>query len=375
MTVQLAESPSIWRAAHDADSAKPRSRQTRLGASDTVCSRRAAFILAGTERTDQPEAKAAILGTYIHAGLLESARTQFGWLVERTVEGDHVRGHVDVVQLDAATARRLPKRLRPKVPAEVVTVEDIKTKSTRRWDHVLRYGATDAELRQVYLYAGMLMSHGFADIRGQKELARLGPIPVQRIRFRFICRDNGEEFVQEFDIDPMRLSAAVWWVERVLEAGDPERLQRDHDGPGLSAVCDHCSWATACWGQAPPGVPVQTLLVRDDDDRSKALADYVRGHEIEAPGKQMKKKARAMLDKTKAGVYGANELRWTGQNPVEEPDVQAMVDLYETSDLTVPMIPDKDRMVATLREAGLAVPLRKTGRKTPRSIDVRPART
>ncbi|MEU9455397.1 hypothetical protein [Streptomyces sp. NPDC048277] len=120
---------------------------------------------------------------------------------------------------------------------------------------------------------------------------------------------------------------------------------------------------------------MQSLLVRDDDDRAKALADYVRGQEMEAPGKQMKKKARAMLDQTRAGVYGANELRWTGQNPVEEPDVQAMVDLYETSDLTVPMVPDKDRMVATLREAGLAVPLRKTGTKTARSIDVRPART
>ncbi|MEV7936587.1 hypothetical protein AB0O82_10630 [Kitasatospora sp. NPDC088264] len=368
-------SPSIWTAAHNADRRRPRSRQTELGASDTVCSRRAAYIVTGAARTDTHEGKAAILGTYIHAGLLEDARKEFGWQVERTVVGDNVRGHVDAVQLDEATAARLPKALRPSVPAAVCTVEDVKTKSVWKWDHVLRYGATKAELRQVYLYAAILRKHGFADVRGQKALARLGPIDVQRIRFRFVCRDDGAEHVQEFDFDELEASAALFWVDRVLEVEDPEELPRDHDGPGLAAVCDYCPWLTACWGQTGPGIPVQTLLVKDDDDRAQALADYVRGHEQESAGKKVKAFARAKLDQTKADTYGANTLSWSGGNPVKRPDVQAMVDLYDDAGVTVPMVPNLDVMVAFLKQEGIAVPMKDTGAKTARSINVRPART
>ncbi|GAA0694927.1 hypothetical protein GCM10010193_57030 [Kitasatospora atroaurantiaca] len=375
MSVQDIEAPSIWKAAHGADRRRPRSRQTELGASDTVCSRRAAYIVTGTPRTDTHEGKAAILGTYIHAGLLEDARKEFGWQVERTVVGDNVRGHVDVVQLDQATAARLPKAMRPIVPAQVVTVEDVKTKSVRKWDQVLRYGASKAELRQVYLYASILRAHGFADVQGQKALARLGPIDVQRIRFRFICRDNGEEHVQEFAFDELEASAALWWVDRVLEVGDPDELSRDHDGPGLSAVCDYCSWLTACWGQAAPGVPVQTLLVRDDDDRAQALAEYVSGHAQESAGAKVKKFARAKLDQTAAGTYGPNSLSWSGKNPVKKPDVQAMVDLYDDARVPVPMVPDVDQMIAFLKQEGIGIPMKATGALTARSINVRPART
>lgn len=288
--------------------------------------------------------------------MLEDARKEFGWQVERTVVGDGVRGHVDAVQLDQATAARLPKAMRPLVPADVVTVEDVKTKSLRKWDYVLRYGATKAELRQVYLYAAILRKHGFADLRGQKALARLGPIDVQRIRFRFVCRDNGAEHVQEFAFDELEASAALFWVDRVLEVEDPEELPRDHDGPGLAAVCDYCPWLTACWGQAGPGIPVQTLLVKDDDDRAQALADYVRGHEQETAGKAVKKLARAKIDQTKAGTYGPNSLSWSGGNPVKRPDEQAMVDLYEDAGVLVPMAPDVNAMVAFLK--GRASPSR-----------------
>ncbi|MEV4557216.1 PD-(D/E)XK nuclease family protein [Kitasatospora sp. NPDC049285] len=375
LTDSASTTPSIWQAAHNADRRRPRSRQTELGASDTVCSRRAAYIVTGTPRTNFPEGKAAILGTYIHAGLLEDARKEFGWQVERTVVGDGVRGHVDAVQLDEATAARLPKALRPSAPAQAVTVEDVKTKSTWKWDQVLRYGATRAELRQVYLYAAILRKYGFADVQGQKALARLGPIDVQRIRFRFVCRDNGEEHVQEFAYDDLEASAALFWVERVLEVTDPEELPRDHDGPGLAATCDFCPWLTACWGQTGPGIPVQTLLVKDDDDRVRALADYVRGHELETAGKKVKKLARAMLDQTKADTYGANVLSWSGGNPIKEPDKEAMVDLYDDASVPVPMVPDVDTMVAFLKQEGIAVPMRLTGKRTARSINVKPART
>ncbi|WP_432008811.1 PD-(D/E)XK nuclease family protein [Streptomyces bacillaris] len=369
--VRDARTVSIWDAAHAADARRPRSLQTRLGASDTICSRRAGYILAGAERSNEGDKRAAILGTYIHRGLLEDARREYNWLVERTVADDLIRGHVDVVQLDAATASRLPKRHRPVEPAEVVTVEDVKTKSARVWDRVLRYGPTAAEMRQVLLYAGLLSTVGFSNMPGQRYLHRLGPIDVQRIRFRFVCRDTGEEHIQEFPFDEWSAFEARWWVERVVDAESVEELRRDFDGPGLSPVCDNCPFVKHCWPGVAPGKPAQTILVHDDADREKALAEYVRAHERYRQSSQVKKKVRAMLDDSPAGVYGENKLGWSGGNDKEEPDVQAMVDMFENADLTVPMVPDVPGMVNTLRRAGMAVPLRKAaGQTTARSISV-----
>ncbi|MFD3511970.1 PD-(D/E)XK nuclease family protein [Streptomyces sp. NPDC058657] len=362
---------SIWDAAHAVDARRPRSLQRELGASDTICSRRAGYIVAGAERTHAGDKKAAILGTYIHKGLLEDARREYGWLVERSVTDGVVRGHIDVVQLDAATAARLPKRHRPVKAAEVVTVEDVKTKSARVWDRVVRYGPTAAEMRQVLLYADLLRTVGFADVPGQRYLHRLGPVDVQRIRFRFVCRDTGEEEIQEFPFDEWLATQARWWVDRVLEAESPEELRRDHDGPGLSVVCDNCPFRDACWEGAAPGAPVQTILVHDDADRAKALADYVRAHERFREGKRVKELARAMLDDSPEGNYGANHLGWGGGNDKEDTDVQALVEKFEDADLVVPMVPDKEAMVAILRQAGIVVPRRKVpGQKTARSIKV-----
>ncbi|MEV4500890.1 hypothetical protein [Streptomyces klenkii] len=364
---------SIWTAATAVDERRPRSRQTQLGASDTVCQRRAGYVVHQVPRTDTPDTRAAILGTYIHAGLLESARTEFGWLVERAVRDGQIRGHIDVVQLDEATAARLPKRHRPVEPAEVLTVEDVKTKSLRVWDRVLRYGPTAAEMRQVLLYADLLRTVGFADVAGQRYLHRIGPINPKRIRFRFICRDTGEEHIDEIDFDPWLADEARWWVDRVMEADSPEELTRDHDGPGLETktLCDYCPWVSKCWAGAAPGVPAQTILVHDDEDREAALEEYVKTRERASAAKKRQGVLRAMLAASPEGVYGANRLAWKGGNAVEQTDVQALIDKFENADLPVPMVPDVDAMVKTARLAGVAVPLRKAaGQKTPRTISV-----
>ena len=376
MTAQPAESaPSLWPAASSADARRPRSLQRQLGASDTVCERKAAYILAGTEPTDTSDKRAAILGTYLHEGLLGAAKRELGWLVETAVGDEQIRGHIDAVHLDEATARRLPARLRPVAPAPVVTVEDIKTKSSRVWDRVVRYGATEAELRQVYLYADLLRTVGWQDLRGQRVLARLGPVEVQRIRFRFVCRDNGEEFTQEFAFDPVEATRARWWVQRVTEYGGPQEATRSFDGPGLDAVCDYCRFRTACWGEPrTPGGPVQTVLVHDDADRAAALAQYVRGHEMETAGKKVKALARKMLDDSPPGVYGDNELRWTGGNDATpKPDPQAMVERFDELNVTVPMVPNEKAMVTALTTAGIAVPTKAAG-KTARAIKISPVK-
>lgn len=371
--------PSLWGPAQEVDARRPRSLQARsriLGASDTACERRATYILHGTAPTDPVDKRAAILGTAIHATLLGAARTEYRWLVERSVRDDLVRGHVDAVQLDQATAARVPARHRPVVAAEGdgVIVEDVKTKSTWLWDKVLRYGATAAELRQVHLYAGILATRGFEDVPGQRYLARLGPLNVTTIRFRFVNRDNGAEHVQEVAYDPQRYTEARWWVERVLEYDSPEQARRSFDGPGLDAICDHCPFRTACWGEAPyPGGAVQANVVRDDADVATALAAYDDAHRRWTAAERDKKKARRMLDRKPPGVYGALQLGWAGGNLVNEPDVQRMVDLYEDAGLTVPMRPDTEEMIRNLKLAGLPIPERATPRTSPRSIVVRPA--
>ncbi|MFI1436530.1 PD-(D/E)XK nuclease family protein [Streptomyces lydicus] len=372
-TIADGVAPSIWNAAHDVDARRPRSLQTQLGASDTVCGRRAAYILHDVTPTDHADKRAAILGTFIHYGLLESARTEYGWLVERSVQDDLIRGHVDVVQLDAATAARLPARHRPVIPADVLTVEDVKTKSTYMWDRVLRYGATAAELRQVHLYAGALHEVGFENVPGQRYLSRLGPLDIGRIRFRFINRDSGAEHIQEIDFDPQRAAEAQWWVERVGETSDPEEMPRDFNGPGLDAICDYCPFRSLCWPGTAPGVPEQTALIHNDADREQALIDYVKGHELVSEGNRIKTFARKKLDQSPAGIYGPNRLSWRGGNDEEKDDVEAMVDLHEVAGIAVPMKPDADRMVKNLKAAGLPVPRRKTGKKTAPVINVGPA--
>ncbi|MFC5911817.1 PD-(D/E)XK nuclease family protein [Streptacidiphilus monticola] len=370
---------SLWQAAREVDDDRPRSRQTQLGASDTTCQRRAAYRLAGTAPSDDPDKRAAMLGTYIHEGLLHAARTRFGWLVETSVADHLIRGHIDAVQLDEATARLLPKRLRPQVPADPadgVTVEDIKTKSTRVWDRVVRYGATAAELRQLYTYARLLHTAGFEDVPGQRHLAKLGPVPVRTLRLRFVNRDNGDEVIQEFGYDDWEAEAARWWVERLHDYPTPEDAPRDFDGPGLSTVCDHCAFRSLCWPPTdPPGVAPQTVLVHDDADRAAALADYVRGHEIARRGEAIKQLARKKLDNAPAGIYGPNQLSWTGGNPVTEPNVEAMVDLHEDAGIPVPMVPDVGAMTRNLLAAGLAIPERTTTATTRRSINVTAAPT
>ncbi|MDH6624434.1 hypothetical protein M2271_002236 [Streptomyces sp. LBL] len=349
---------SLWPAAHAADARRPRSLQTKIGASDTVCARRAGYLLHGRTPTDGGEKRKAILGTWLHEGALDAVRNEYGWIIERRVEDDTIRGHIDAVQLDGRTASRLPKRLRPSLPAEELTVEDIKTKSTFQWDNILRYGASDAELRQVLLYADLLRTEGFADIDGQRQLARLGPLPVGRIRFRFLNRDSGEDHVLEMPFTAERAQGARWWVDQVRAAESPEDLPRTFPGPGLSAICDNCPFKTACWGPAIAGRRPQSMLIHDDAEREQALAEYVQVTEQIKPLKDRLKVLRARLDGSEEGVYGDNELSWSGGNPTKFDDVDAMATLFEQAGLPVPMTPDTALMKAQLTAAGIPVPVR-----------------
>lgn len=372
MTITTPERPvSLWPAAHAADARRPRSLQTKIGASDTVCARRAGYLLHARTPTDVGEKRKAILGTYLHAGILEAARAEYGWIIERRVEDETIRGHIDVIQLDSGTASRLPKRLRPALPAEEITVEDVKSKGTFQWDNILRYGASEAEMRQVLLYVDLLCTEGVADIDGQRQLARLGPLPVGRLRFRFINRDSGDEHVQEMRFTAERARSARWWVQQVRAAESPEDLPRTFPGPGLSAVCDNCPFKTACWGPVIAGQPPQSALVHGDAERARMLAEYVEVSEEIKPLKERLKILRTRLDGSEPGVYGDNELSWSGGNPSKTDDVDTMVGLFRKAGLPVPMTPDVGAMKAQLKAAGITAPVRLDhDRRTTVSINV-----
>ncbi len=373
-TTTMPASPSIWAAVEAADGRRPRSLQTQLGASDTVCERRAAYVLHGHPKTDHVFSRAAALGTIAHEGLTKAAKAEFGWLIESKVADPSIRGSVDIVQLDAATAKRLPTRLRPRVKADVVTVEDIKTKTIWKWDDVLRYGPTEAELRQVHLYADLLRTGGFEDRTGQRVLACLGPVDVQQIRLRFVCRDNGDEHLYEIPFDPQRAEEARWWLTRVSETKTPDEARRDFYGPGIDAACDYCPFVTACWGTPAPGRPAQTTLIHSDADVEQALIDYSAAHKPFSEAKRAKDFARKKVDASIAGRYGPNVLKWGGENPVETPDLAKMIELFDDAGLRVPQTEDTAKMVKILQAAGLPVPMRDTGRKTARTIRVVPHR-
>ncbi|MFE3196860.1 hypothetical protein [Embleya sp. NPDC059237] len=353
-----------------ADALRPRSLQTEIGPSDCVCERRAGYVLHRTPKTDQVDKRKALLGTIIHKGVLEPARTHFRWIVEREVTDGPMRGHPDIVQLDTTTARGLPWVMRPRIPAEVCTLEEVKSKPDYVWERVLAYGATRYEIRQATLYAGMLRENGFADIRGQKTIASLGPIAIERIRFRFIHRGTGEERVQEFAHDGRLLAEARWWVQRVRESERPEDLRRDFPGPGLSPMCDQCPFRTACWGGAPPGRAPQSVLVSTDAERIEAIAEYMRASADAAAATARRDFARAKVDGMEAGRYGDLDLSWRGGNPQQGVDVEALVDWYELADLVVPLVPDVAEMKAVLKAAGIPIPRRPTGARTARQIHV-----
>jgi hypothetical protein len=372
MTPTIERPVSLWPAAHAVDAQRPRSLQTKIGASDTVCARRAGYLLHRRPATDGGQTRKAILGTWIHAGILAAARKEYGWVIERSVEDETIKGHIDAVQLDSHTAARLPKRLRPLLPAEESTVvEDVKTKSTYQWDSVLRYGASEAEIRQVLLYADLLRSEGFADVEGQRQLAHLGPVNVGRIRFRFINRDNGDDHVQEMAFTSERARGARWWVQQIRDAIVPEDLPRSFQGPGISIICDNCPFKTACWGGIAAGRRPQSILIHDDAEREAALAEYVEVSEQLKPLKERQKFLRAKLDRSEPGVYGENVLTWSGGNPTKVDDVDAMVALFERAGLEVPRGPDVAAMKAQLKLAGLPVPVRLDfGKRTSLSINV-----
>ena len=335
--------PDLWKGAHRDDRARPRSRQRLLGPSSIgLCRRRAAYEVHGTWPTDLADnMHAAILGTWLHEGILRVLREQYGAWTELELTDGVILGHADAYWAPADLHRRVLGRdtADDSQLSDVGVVEDVKTKSTRALDVVVRQGPSQAEWFQVHLYAHLLRTGGLKD---HPSLPTGEPLPVDVVRLRYVGREYGQVVVHQRAYDEDVAKQALAWAEDVLASPEPEAMPRDLDGPGLSIICDNCPFKTACWNldQLSDDRAPQTILAEDTAAITEALRAYADAAEVESAAKKRKAKARKMLDAADAGTYGAFRLSWSGGNPrPPEPDPEAMIRILEGLGVDVPMRP------------------------------------
>ncbi len=166
-----------------------------------------------------------------------------------------------------------------------VVVEDVKTKSTRALDVIVRQGPSQAEWFQVHLYAHLLRIGGLKDHPG---LPTGEPLPVDVVRLRYVGREYGQVVVHQRAYDEDVTKQALAWAEDVLASTEPEAMPRDLDGPGLSIICDNCPFRTACWNldQLSDDRAPQTILAEDTAAITEALRAYADAAEVESAARE-----------------------------------------------------------------------------------------
>jgi nucleotide-binding universal stress UspA family protein len=336
-------------AAKAVDGRRNRSRQRSLGPSSVgVCRRKAGYEYHRTP-VSNPEndegSMAAIAGTWMHKGALESMRAEWGAFIETTVEDDPLLGHADALFLPPDLLRELGLDIPAYV--EVPTVDDLKTKRDQAAvNQIRRSGPKVAELYQTHLYADMMRRGKIKRTRRKSDqlLAGLGPIDVQWVQLRFVARTGADdEYLYEQAYDP-EITAEAWaWTAQITASASPEELPRDEDGPELSYVCDSCPFLDACWGPPIDGRTRQSLTVVEDRERFELLDEYDRVAKEASDLDKRKKALRALVDASDPAIYLHGEegmrLKWNGGKLGDpKPDVAAMLELLEEAGVEVPML-------------------------------------
>jgi hypothetical protein len=138
-------------------------------------------------------------------------------------------------------------------------------------------------------------------------------------------------------------------------------------------VCRGCPFVSRCYPPREDGRAPEASQVDTDAQVERILARYHRAGRIEAAAKNRKAEARALLDASTAGTYGAWSLSWRGGRPVQVTDRERLVVALAAAGITPPMtldLPAAERLAA---QAGIAIPKAPAPNPRAASIWVEPA--
>ena len=179
-------------AGHDAQ--RDRSQQVDIGPSSIGdCKRRVFMALTNAPKVNPTDSLAAIMGTFIHAGIAEAIKREdpFGdnFMIEQEFAIEGLRGHIDLYIKDRK---------------QVVDWKTTKAKS-------LRYFPSEQQRMQVQMYGYLLKQNGYE---------------VEKVSLVAIARDGGFNDVREHteDYDPEMAQAGLKWIEEIKQAAEKNEV-------------------------------------------------------------------------------------------------------------------------------------------------------
>ena len=258
----------------------PRTQQARaglIGPSDIgFCRQKTALVVKEVQPTDEVDPWPAAVGTAIHTFVGDSLdRAAFGWIVEKQRvtatlprTGAEISGTPDII--DPVNNAIL----------DLKTVDGLKK--------IESYGTSQSHQYQRHLYAMGAVAAGLLD--GDKQVY-VGNAYVDVSRGQ-----GGKVLVKMQPFDDALTDEIDSWVEDVIYAvKQGEDAERDLP----AAVCERiCEFYTVCRGS----LPSQESEPFTDPDIINSIDLYVRGRELEAEGKAMKKEASSVL----SGLNGSD---------------------------------------------------------------------
>jgi hypothetical protein len=183
---------------HDAQ--RDRSLQKDIGPSAVGdCKRRVFLNITNAPKVNQTDKLAAIMGTFIHAGIAEAIKREDpfndNFLIEQEFAVDGLRGHVDLYIKDRK---------------QVVDWKTTKVKS-------LRYFPSLQQRLQVQLYGYLLTANGYE---------------VETVSLVAIARDGQSEDIHEHSepYDPKMAEEGLEWIrnlQKMAESGEVPEPEKD----------------------------------------------------------------------------------------------------------------------------------------------------
>ena len=193
---------------HDAQ--RDRSLQVDIGPSAVGdCKRRVFLNITQAPKVNQTEKLAAIMGTFIHAGIAEAIKREdpFGdnFMIEQEFAVKGLRGHVDLYMKDKA---------------QIVDWKTTKVKS-------LRYFPSLPQRLQIQLYGYLVSENGY---------------PVENVSLVAIARDGSAEDIREHTepYDPEMAKQGLDWISNLQEmAANGEIPEPEKDVFFCRSYCDY----------------------------------------------------------------------------------------------------------------------------------------